>query len=1104
MLSTTKHLKLFAIQCGLVLLATLWIGELVAQNPRFAHVTTKQGLSMNTVQCIVQDQDGFMWIGTDDGLNRYDGLTVRTFKNIPDDSTSISSNSIRALLVDPAGRLWIGTDDGGLNYYDANHETFKVIEADSLNGLSSAQVSSLLLRDDQSMWVGTSDGLNLLDLESLAVTRLTDETDDLPFDDVYCLYNTVDGQLWMGTYHGLVEMDPTSFEAKARPFVFPEGEDIPRNIKQIRVIFEDSRGNFWVGHDGAHLSLFYRQTGEIEHYVGYREDPNTLQGNRVTSLWEDVDGVLWIATNKGLHIFDYEEETFKSFNTNDSDPFSLNSSYVNCIYEDEAGSLWFGTQTGGANVFHSITNNFNHVQRDPQALFPMASNLIMCFAEDREGYLWIGSYDEGLMRYDRDSKRIDHYPKVLNGTHQSVLTMLPGPNGKLWFGTWGGGMNYYNTATGQFGMRLVKATSDLADNDVIVMVNAPDGKMWIGTYGGGLQLFDPATSTFELTIGTEDGLPGNRIFDLFTADDGTLWIATTKGWAAMRPGDHEIQVYDPAQGALSHPTINTIHVSRSGHVWMGTKQGLNRMDPTTGEVLHIHERDGLSGEIVYGLIEDRDGLLWVTTTGGVSRLYPDSIRADGIPFMKNYTVADGLQDNEFNQNSYFQSSSGRIYLGGINGYNDFRPDDIIDNPHVPPVVLTSFKIYGKTAVLDSVITQKTSLNLSYRDNFFSFEFAGLDYVAPNLNQYRYRMIGLSDEWSEPSNRTFASYTNLGGGDYVFEVQAANNDGVWNDETLTLDIHIDPPFWQTGLFYSLCIILGTFIVWLVMRLRTAKLKRDKAVLEAKVEERTNELAEKNREIEQKNKDITDSIVYAKRIQEAILPRRNVIFEELQDAFIFYRPKDIVSGDFYWYGSKNGKQIIAAVDCTGHGVPGAFMSMIGNNLLNQIVMEKGITEPGAILEDLNLGVQNALQQEAGADGANDGMDMAICTMDTNTGALSYAGAYRPLYIVSEGALAKTDGDKYPIGGAHMARERSYATHHYQLKKGDSFYIFSDGYPDQFGGPKGKKFMAKRFQRMILELQSLDMQAQKERFQGTLEEWMQDFEQIDDILVIGVRYS
>jgi serine phosphatase RsbU (regulator of sigma subunit) len=437
-----------------------------------------------------------------------------------------------------------------------------------------------------------------------------------------------------------------------------------------------------------------------------------------------------------------------------------------------------------------------------------------------------------------------------------------------------------------------------------------------------------------------------------------------------------------------------------------------------------------------------------------------------------------------------------MFVGGVNGFNAFFPEKIIDNPNIPTVRLTSYKRFGEEVVLDSLIYDKKYLELSWRQNFFSFDFVALDYQMPGKNKYSFKLEGVDENWSPASTQRIASYTELKGGDYVFRVRAANNDGVWNNDGVTLYIRINPPFWQTKWFYALCIVLIIGGFWGFLKYRTSSIKKENKLLEEKVEERTQELA-------QKNKDITSSIQYAKRIQLAILPPLEQIYKHFPQSFVVYKPKDIVSGDFYWFGIKNGKKIIATVDCTGHGVPGAFMSMIGHNLLNQIISENGITEPDLILNALHQGVQAALKQGTNVVDTSDGMDVALCTIDTETNEVKYAGAYRPLFIVNGSNFEKIEADKNPIGGSQLDPDRKFTCHRYIAKAGDTLYMASDGYADQFGGEKGKKFMVKRFNELLLSMQDQNMQEQAQILENTFNKWRGNYQQVDDILVIGLRF-
>ncbi|TAL60588.1 MAG: hypothetical protein EPN85_06990, partial [Bacteroidetes bacterium] len=418
-----------------------------------------------------------------------------------------------------------------------------------------------------------------------------------------------------------------------------------------------------------------------------------------------------------------------------------------------------------------------------------------------------------------------------------------------------------------------------------------------------------------------------------------------------------------------------------------------------------------------------------------------------------------------------------------------------------PVYITSVKKLGKEAELDSSVNDKKHIELSYKDNFISFEFVALDYIFPEKNKYSYTMDGLDNDWSPPATRRYVSYTNLPGGNYVFRVKASNSDGVWNEAGTAIHIKVIPPWWKTNTFYSLCVLLSISSVFGFIRYRTAKVEQEKKILEHKVAERTAELA-------QKNKDITSSIQYAKRIQQAILPTKEQIQKHFPDSFVLFKPKDIVSGDFYWFGEKNGRRIAACVDCTGHGVPGAFMSMIGTSLLNQIILENGITQPAAILSSLNHGVRAALKQgtqtdpDSYRDETTDGMDIALCSIDLQKREVQFSSALRHLIVISDNKLEKIDGNKSPIGGYQLDAGHAFTNHIKFLKKGDMLYMFSDGYADQFGGERGKKLMIKKLHETLMNVNIMPMLEQRVLLDKAFEDWRGKHSQVDDVLVIGIR--
>lgn len=1078
---------------------------LSAQEFKFKHIGKEKGLSQSRINAILQDQDGFLWFGTDDGLNKYNGQQISVFKNDSRNEKSISDNWINCLWQDPSGVLWIGTLEGGLNRYDKYSRTFTTYNFDPYNEktLSSNTVQCIVGNDKNSFWVGTDNGLNLFDISTGQVKRFMDEMVNpnnpksvIKNDNIRCLFKDSEGVLWIGTYKsGLLSYDTKKNEFQDRNEILPNGNFKHLNTNRIRAIYETSEGVLWIGYDGGFLAKLDRKTGIYTHYVNSENDLKSLSSNRITSIIEDHNGQLWIATSDGINLYDPVNDNFRVVKSVDKNPFSLKDNFIRVLFEDKANSVWIGTDAYGVSVFHRSIGKFQHISNESYDVSGLKNNTIFCFEEDNNNNIWIGTIGDGLAFFDREKNTFTHYKRDKNYTHDNILC-LQKVNNKLWFGTWGGGLNYYDFDKNIFHNTSIStgATSNLSNDNVIDIEVDEKGNLWLATLRG-LNYYNVENKSIQSYL-TGDGLPHNTLYCLYYQNSENLWIGTNGG--GLLRFNTKTKKFDQwlkgGKNTLSNNTVHCITPDGKGNIWLGTKNGLSKFIIAENKFENYTESDGLTNNFIVGILIDKAGVLWISTYNGLSKFNPNMNESS---INRKYFAIDGLQGDEFNQNAFFKTKSGEFFFGGIGGFNHFYPESIVDNPYVPPVVLTSFKIAGKDVDLDSSILFKRFIELSYRKNFFAFEFASLDYILPEKVLYSYQMQGLSQEWSVPSNRPYASFTDLQGGDYVFKVKATNSDGVWNESGTAIHIRIIPPFYKTKLFYSLCLFLTILLVFVIIRVRVSAIKKEKRRLEEMVEQRTKELAEKN-------KDITASIEYAKRIQEAILPDKSVIFEHLPNSFILYRPKDIVSGDFYWYARVDNKDIIAVVDCTGHGVPGAFMSMIGHNLLNQIIVENKILDPGKVLELLRTGVRSVLKQESGAKESSDGMDISLCVFDQKNNEIKYAGAFRPLIIIKNNSLEKIEGTKSPIGGAKLEIIEDYQTHTRQLKSGDSFYMYTDGYVDQFGGDFGKKFMGKTLHRLLLEIQDKSMTEQNFLLLESFERWMGSLEQVDDVLVIGVKVN
>lgn len=1075
-----------------------------AQEFKFKHIGKEQGLSQSRVNAITEDKDGFLWFGTDDGLNRYNGREITVFKHNPEIERTLSDNWINCLYVDNKGILWVGTLEGGLNRYDKYFNKFDSYRADPRNesALHSDNITSIVQHDENSLWIGTDNGLHLFTISTGKFQRYLDEMVNpnnpskvIKNDQIRTLYQDRNGVLWIGTTRsGLLSYDLKTQSFKDHSDLDANGDYVVENSNRIRAIYEDSNGNLWIGYDGGYLAKYDRATNKYTYYFNDEHDEHSLSSRRVTSILEDHIGQLWIATADGIDLYDPEKDNFRVVKAIEKNPFSMRDNFVRVLYEDKAHSMWLGTDTYGITVYHRSIGKFNHINTDSYDAKGLRTNTIFCFAEESLEKIWIGTIGEGLAVFNRKSREIVHYGREQNYTHENILC-LEKSGQKLWFGTWGGGLNYFDLEKQQFNKTpLDDENSDLSNSNILDIEVDKDGKLWIATMRG-LNYYDPEKDSIHSWT-TEEGLPHNFLYCLKVDHENNVWIGSNGGGLAKynRKSGKFDQWLKGGKNTLANNTIHCIAEDTKGNLWLGTKNGLSKFEPKKNQFTTFTESDGLSNNFIVGILFDRTGTLWLSTYNGLTKFDPNKKNGDEYDNRKYFAI-DGLQGDEFNQNAYFQTSDGEFFFGGTLGFNHFYPSSIVDNPYIPPVVITSFKVAGKEFSLDSSVIYTRFIQLSYKKNFFSFEFASLDYVLPEKILYSYKMEGLDEDWSVPSTRNFASYTDLQGGDYTFRVKATNNDGVWNEEGVSIQIRVIPPFYKTKWFYSLTVFITILLVFIFVRVRIASIKKEKKRLEDMVALRTRELAEKNQ-------DIMASIQYAKRIQDSLLPERTVISEHLPESFILYRPKDIVSGDFYWFAAVENKVLIASVDCTGHGVPGAFMSMIGHNLLNQIILEKHILDPAEILEHLRIGVRSALKQEGRAVDSQDGMDLALVSYDKQSRELKYAGAFRPVIIIRKGSLEKIDGIKTPIGMTRADAMLPYETHVRQLHIGDSFYLYSDGFVDQFGGPNGKKFMAKNLHSLLLEICNQPMEKQQNLLTESFEKWTGTLEQVDDVLVIGVR--
>jgi ligand-binding sensor domain-containing protein/signal transduction histidine kinase len=845
---------------------------------KFERISLEQGLSGSTVFCILQDRVGFMWFGTNDGLNKYDGYDFTVYRHDPGNPATLGSNAVWAIHEDRFGVLWIGTDGGGLNKFDRGSGRFVRYQndVDDPRSLSNDNVRAIYEDQSGALWIGTGGGLDRFDRETERFTHYQVNPNDpngLSHNFITSIYQDTAGVLWIATNGGgLDRLDPDSerfvhYQANpGDPHSLGDNYEAstdPHSLssRYVMAVYEDQSGTLWVGTWGG-LDRFDRETEQFTHYQNDPNEPGSLSHNYVPAIYQDQSGVLWVGTSGGgLNRFDPENERFIHYRTDPDDPYSLSNDRVWSIYQDQSGVLWVGTGGGGLVKFDKGTEKFAHYQTDLNDPYSLNHNNVTSIYQDRAGVLWVGTGGGGLNRFDRATGQFTHYQSDSDSpyhlSHNTVASIYEDTSGVLWVGTFGG-LNRFSQLTGRFVhyQTIPDDPYSISGNSVRPIYEDASGTLWIGT-SRGLDKFYPRTGKFiRYTHDPADSnsLSHDNVMAIYEDRSGVLWVGTLGGGldefdrAKERFIHYQNAPDDP--NSLSDNNVSSIYEDQSGTLWIGTfSGGLNKFDRETETFTHYRYREnGLPSDTVYGILEDSYGNLWLSTNHGLSRFNP---RAETF---KNYDERDGLQGNEFNPGAYYRSNNGEMFFGGANGFNAFYPDDIRDDPYVPPVVLTSLTQDGTDVSAGQAVEDVREVTFHWPHNFFEFEFAALSYIQPEKNQYAYMLEEFDANWNYVETRRFGSYTNLPGRTYTLRVKGSNSDGVWNEEGLAVTITVVPPFWEAWWFRGICalVLVGGAIGG--YRLRVKSIETRNRELKRQVEERTRTLAQRTLEIERRRQEL----------------------------------------------------------------------------------------------------------------------------------------------------------------------------------------------------------------------------------------------------------
>jgi ligand-binding sensor domain-containing protein/serine phosphatase RsbU (regulator of sigma subunit) len=918
------------------------------------------------------------------------------------------------------------------------------------------------------------------------------------------------GALWIGTHRGgVIRLKNGVFTT------FTTRDGLVSN--DAPVVYEDKKGNLWFG-TPAGLTM-----RALDGRVITFTRKNGLLCDYIYSLCEKDNGELWIGTNTGLFRMNIKERNFIYYGSHEGLP----NPQVMCLYEDRDRNLWGGTDGGG--VFRAVDGKIETFSLEDG----MACRYIYSIQEDREGSLWIGTLEGGLHRL-RDTTITPYTTK--EGLHHDVVEYIYEDREEgLWIST-NGGIN--RLKNGKLSAAL-STEQGLLSNFVNAILEDSSGALWIGTDAGLQQLKQKRLTSFT----TRDGIPHNRISYLLEDTRGDILLGTLNGLSRFHEGKFTTFI---RKEELLDNNVTFLHEDREGNLWVGTEDGLHRLKD--GELTTYTTREGLEDNTMQCIYEDSEGILYFGSRGGLT------CRVDGA--FTNYTHQNGLIDNFVY--SILEDDKGKLWLAGRTGISCIRKRELADfaegkiktihpisyneqdgmktswcnpggeksrdgklwfatnkgmvmidpanikkNTQSPPVIIEELIVDG-----EPVDFKGKPLEIPPGIKRLEFSYTGLSFIKPRKMKFKLRLDGYDTDWIDVGDARSTIYTQLSPGKYTLKVIACNSDGVWNHMGASLSFYMKPYFYQTIWFYILVVLAVFFFVFSSYRFRVRQLKSREKKLSAEVAERTRVLNKRTRQLEhahdvikEKNRNILDSIRYARRIQQAILPAADRMRMVLEDYFIIFKPRDIVSGDFYWFGQNEDNYFIAAVDCTGHGVPGALLSMIGNMMLNEIVSEKSLSDPAQLLSNLHQGVRSALKQENREAMADDGMDVGVCMFDLKKGKITFAGAGRPLYYIKNSDLFEIKGDRKAIGGRQKEEHRTFTNHTIDFPSGVTLYLTTDGFVDQ-SNQKNKKYGSQRLKQFLKTNAHLSMDQQKEALLKELDSHQGKEEQRDDITIIGIK--
>jgi ligand-binding sensor domain-containing protein/serine phosphatase RsbU (regulator of sigma subunit) len=1042
----------------------IWIGTAVGSLSKYnganiTHYSDNEGFKNCLIFDLVEDKNGNIWIATDQkGVVKYDGKNFYQYSELE----GFSYNEVWDISEDSKGNLWFCTDGGGLIKFDGKQMTTYTVN----EGLSGNRILRCFEDRHGIIWVGNKGkGIDVFDGQNFKQFIEEPKSTELENEIIESFLEDKEGNLWFGTEtRGVFKLIDQALPSGKKQLV-RYYSDSSYTLSNVRSIKEDKFGNIWFGSHGGGLSKFIEPTttNKIAQAINYN-DSQGLSNSYVLALLIDRMNNIWIATDGG-GICILKEDYVNHYLSEDG----VQSSYIISMIKRKNNEIWFGTFDNGIAIYDG---QFFRQMNSQNGMF---SNGIYAINEDQSGNIWMSNFGLGISVFDGES--ITLFTEKNGLKEVNYRDIVEDKNGNIWF-VGNNTLTKYTPATQKGELGILTNFTDLGGfkvSDIWMMEEDQQGDFWLATTQGGIVKFN-GESVFYYS--EKEGLNSNKIFSLAIDSQNNLWSGAYG--AGVCKFDGKSFEYFTEEDGLSSNIVTSLAISKDNRIVVGTESGLNVIDPTkksaigsAKNIIALNKNDGLKSLDFYqnSSLIDENNIAWLGSG-------------------KNLVSFDL---NKFKREQTYPAAM----LNGIkinDEFIDFRNLSPEDLKEIEFDSLVDFENYPK------------QLTVPYTKNHLTFEFVAIDWQTPHKVSYQYRIDGLDNNWSSITKKTSADYRNIPNGTYIFEVRAKTTGDEWG-KTFQYHFTILPPWYRTWWFQTLVGIVLILSLILIYRWRTASLRKRQKVLENTVDLRTREvIAEKKLVedqkllIETKHKEITDSINYAERIQRSFLASHELLNQKLTDYFVYYQPKDVVSGDFYWASElKNRDFAIAIADSTGHGVPGAIMSILNISSLEKAIETE--VSPEAILNETRKIIVKRLEKDGSLEGGKDGMDCSLLLLNEQKTTLKIAGANSIVYILRNGELIELIGDKMPVG-KHDKDHIDFSLKTFDLQKNDQIYALTDGFADQFGGENGKKYMVKNLRNLLIKLSQYPIGEQKQHFMQAFETWRGKYEQLDDVCVVGFR--